>query len=329
MNPARTLLLAAAGNDTLNTIATRSPVVRRATRAFMPGETMEEALGAAQALAVDGRRILFTHLGEALTETSEAVGVRDHYLELFRRIRALGIPGEVSVKPTQLAMDSSPEACLEYTMELAAAAEATGSVLWVDMEDHTYVDRTLELYEAVKRVHPSTGLALQAYLYRTEDDLARLEPLRPVIRLVKGAYAEPASVAYPRKADTDAAYARLAEAMLGMVARHRDGAGGRAGAAAAGEDDAVRTGPRMVFGTHDLGLLRSIDRSAQALGLGRDAWETHMLYGIAAGQQTELRRAGFAVATLISYGSAWYRWYMRRLAERPANVWFVVRSAFR
>ncbi len=326
MNPARTLLLAAAGNDTLNAIATRSRVIRRATRAFMPGEDVEDALRAARALAADGRRILFTRLGEALTVQAEAVAVRDHYIGLFRRIRECELPGEVSVKPTQLAMDRSPSACLEFTMALAAEAEATGSVLWLDMEDHTYVDRTLELYEAVKRAHPSTGLALQAYLYRTEDDLARLAPLNPVIRLVKGAYAEPAAVAYPRKSDTDAAYARLAGSMLGIVARHQ--ATREATEAGAGGDP-MRTGPRMVFGTHDLPLIRRIGREAKTRGLSRDAWEVHMLYGIAAGQQTRLREEGFAVGTLISYGAAWYRWYMRRLAERPANVWFVVRSAFR
>lgn len=320
MNPARSLLLAAANSNALHTIATRNPVVRRATRAFMPGESMEDALEAGARLAEDGRTILFTRLGEALTGLPEATEVRDHYRTLFRSIQALGITGEVSVKPTQLGLDQSLPTCLEFLLELAAEAEATGSVLWLDMEDHTYVDRTLELYAAIKQVYPSTGLALQAYLYRTAEDLEDLAPLDPVIRLVKGAYAEPASVAYPKKADTDAAYARLAESMLASVAQAKAQVSGR---------DTRQSGPRMVFGTHDLGLIQQIDTDAARRGLSRDDWEIHMLYGIGAGQQAELRGRGHSVGTLISYGAAWYRWYMRRLAERPANVWFVVRSAFR
>jgi proline dehydrogenase len=277
---------------------------------------VDDALNAAVPLASEGRRILFTRLGEALTDIQEAAEVRDHYLDLFDRIRALGIPGEVSVKPTQLGMDQSESTCLELTLALAARAEATGSVLWLDMEDHTYVERTLALYEAVKRAHPATGLALQAYLYRTGDDLARLAPLSPVIRLVKGAYAEPATVAHPRKADTDAAYQRIARKMLEMVAQ-------------AGGSSRMKTGPRMVFGTHDVPLLQRIASEAEVLGLTRADWEAHMLYGIAAGQQTRLNAAGYQMGTLISYGEAWYRWYMRRLAERPANVGFVVKSVFR
>lgn len=285
---------------------------------------MGAALDAASPLAAEGRRILFTRLGEALSSIHEAEAVRDHYRELFRAIQAVGLPGEVSVKPTQLGMDQSESTCLEMTLSLAAEAESTGSVLWLDMEDHTYVDRTLALYEEVKRAHPATGLALQAYLYRTEADVTRLEPLAPVIRLVKGAYAEPPSVAYPRKADTDAAFFRIARMMLEMVARHPQR--GNGSAATAGRPE---TGPRMVFGTHDLPLLRRIADEAEALGLTRGDWETHMLYGIAAGQQTRLREEGYHLGTLISYGEAWYRWYMRRLAERPANVWFVVKSVFR
>jgi len=324
MNLARSLLLAAAGNDTLNAFATRSSVVRRATRAFMPGERVEDALDAAAPLAAEGRRILFTRLGEALTHLHEAEAVRDHYVDLFDRMASLGLPGEVSVKPTQLGMDQSESTCLELTLTLAAKAEATGSVLWLDMEDHTYVDRTLVLYEEVKRTHPATGLALQAYLYRTDEDLARLAPLAPVIRLVKGAYAEPAAVAYPKKAHTDAAYFRIARTMLEMAAQ--SGASETDGAEASSR---MWTGPRMVFGTHDVPLLLRIASEAEALGLTRADWEAHMLYGIAAGQQTRLREEGYRMGTLISYGEAWYRWYMRRLAERPANVGFVVKSVFR
>jgi len=309
----RSLLLAAAGSDALNAVATRSRVVRRATRAFMPGERAEDALEAGAALAADGRSLIFTRLGEALTSLDEAEAVRDHYLWFLDAAAAKGLPSSISVKPTQLGLDQSPDSCLRHAMDLAERAEAVGSSLWFDMEDSSYVDRTLELYEAVKARHPRTGIALQAYLHRTPDDLDRLRPLRPVVRLVKGAYAEPPDVAFPRKADTDAAFEALAVTMLGWAA---DAGGGPA------------PGCVPVFGTHDLPLVRRILAQAKRAGLAKGSFEFHMLYGIGMRQQAKLRAEGHAVTTLISYGEAWYRWYMRRLAERPANVGFLLRSMF-
>lgn len=307
MGLGRSVLLAAAKSDTLNRFATRSPVVRRATRAFMPGEGMEDGLGAGAQIAATGRGIVYTRLGEALTRAEEAVAVREHYVALFDAIRARGLPAQVSVKPTQLGMDLSMERCINHCLALAAKAEETGSALWLDMEDTSYVDRTLELYRAIRGVHAKAGLALQAYLYRSDADLEALLPLNPTIRLVKGAYAEPASVAYPRKADTDAAYERLSVRML----------------------EAAKSGScTPILGTHDVPLLRRILAKARALGVAPGQYEIHMLYGIGDRHQLALRGEGETVATLISYGEAWYRWYMRRLAERPANVAFVVKSMF-
>jgi proline dehydrogenase len=303
----RSLLLAAAKSEALNRFALRSRVVKRATRAFMPGERPEDAIDAGARISADGRALVYTRLGEALTAEHEAHEVRDHYLGFFDDIRSRALRAHVSVKPTQLGLDLSADACLAHCLALAAKAETTGSALWLDMEDSSYVDRTLALYEAVKAQHPRTGIALQSYLHRTPRDLERLRPLAPVIRLVKGAYAEPAEVAFPKKRDTDAAYERLAGTMLEMA---RDGA------------------CTPILGTHDLPLIRRIIARADALGLDKGRYEIHMLYGIREREQARLRAEGHAVATLISYGSAWYRWYMRRLAERPANVWFVLRSVF-
>ena len=301
----RSLLLAAAKSPALNRFALRSRVVKRATKAFMPGERPEDAFDAGAQLVRDGRSLVYTKLGEALTEIAEADAVRDHYLACFEAIRARGLPAQVSVKPTQLGLDQSESVCRDHLLALAAKAEASGSALWLDMEDSTYVDRTLALYEAVKEKHPRTGIALQAYLMRTPKDLERLAPLKPVVRLVKGGYAEPPSVAYARKSDTDAAYESIAATMLAMAA----------------------TGAcHPIFGTHDMPLVGRIIQRADAMGLAKGRYEIHMLYGIREREQRRLRAEGHAVATLISYGSAWYRWYMRRLAERPANVWFVVRS---
>ena len=303
----RSILLAAARSRRLNDFALRSAFVKRATRTFMPGEHADDALTAGAAIAASGRGLIFTQLGEAISSAEAAISVRDHYLRFFDQIRARGLPAQVSVKPTQLGLDLSFDECERHLIALAAKAEETGSALWLDMEDSSYVDRTLELYVALKRNHPSTGVALQAYLRRTPDDLARLMPLRPVIRLVKGAYDEPREVAFEKKSDTDRAYYALASQMA---------EGASTGACS------------PVFGTHDLALIARIAERAEALDVRKDKYQIHMLYGIRDSAQRRLVAEGHIVKTLVSYGAAWYRWYMRRLAERPANVLFVVKSLF-
>lgn len=307
MGIGRSVLLAAAKSDVLNRFATQSRVVRRATRAFMPGERMEDGLMAGEAIARTGRQVLYTRLGEALTQPHESIEVRDHYIALFDAIKRRGLPAQVSVKPTQLGLDLSMDECVQHCVALADKAESTGSALWLDMEDVSYVDRTLELYRAIRARHARAGIALQAYLYRTPKDVEALLPLNPTIRLVKGAYAEPAEVAFPRKADTDAAYEQIAVQML---------------------EGAKHDSCLPILGTHDMPLLRRIIAQARAKGVAAGRYEIHMLYGIRDRDQLQLRQEGETVATLISYGGAWYRWYMRRLAERPANVGFVVRSMF-
>ena len=281
--------------------------MKRATRTFMPGEHAADALEAGAAIAATGRGLIFTQLGEAITSAGAALAVRDHYLRLFDQIRAMGLPAHVSVKPTQLGLDLSLAECERHLLALAAKADETGSALWLDMEDSSYVDRTLDLYVALKRNHSSTGVALQSYLHRTPQDLARLMPLKPVIRLVKGAYDEPKEVAFEKKSDTDRAYYALASQML----------------------DGAHTGAcSPIFGTHDLALIARIAERAKASGVGKNKYQVHMLYGIRDFAQRRLVAEGHIVKTLVSYGAAWYRWYMRRLAERPANILFVVKSLF-
>jgi proline dehydrogenase len=303
----RSILLAAARSRRLNDFALSSAFVKRATRTFMPGENVGDALEAGARIAATGRGLILTQLGEAITSDEAAVLVRDHYLLLFDQVQAMGLPAQVSVKPTQLGLDLSFAECERNLQTLGAKAEATGSALWLDMEDSSYVDRTLDLYVALKKNHPSSGIALQAYLHRTPGDLARLMPLKPVIRLVKGAYDEPKSLAFEKKSDTDRAYYDLATQML----------------------EGARTGIcSPVFGTHDLALIARIVGQAAASGIGKDKYQIHMLYGIRDSAQRRLFAEGHIVKTLVSYGAAWYRWYMRRLAERPANVLFVVKSLF-
>jgi len=283
----------------------RRAFARRAVRRFMPGEEPEAALGASRQLAGNGLGTLLTQLGENLTSLDEAAAVRDHYLWLCDRIRAMELPAQPSVKLTQFGLDLSIEACTEHMLALAAKAEANGLFLWVDIEDSSYVDRTLAIFRRLRERHEKVGLCLQAYLHRTPADLQALLPLSPAIRLVKGAYAETPAVAMPLKSDVDRAYGALGERLL----------------------DAAALGQAYpVFGTHDLGLVHRLSAYAARQGVPDGSWEIAMLYGIRSAEQERLAGEGRRIRTLISYGKHWFPWYMRRLAERPANVWFVVKS---
>lgn len=307
MTIARQVLLRLSKSRWLADRVMTRPFARRAVKKFMPGEDLASALDAAQALQGDRLGTVLTKLGENLTAQSEADAVRDHYLEVLRQVKARGLDAHVSVKPTQLGLDFSPEQCADHLETLAQAAEAAGTCFWLDMEDSSYVDRTLALYRNLRTRHARVGLAMQAYLRRTPQDLAALLPLQPTVRLVKGAYAEAPHVAFPAKRDTDLAYFDLATRLLE--------------AAAAGQ-------ALPIFGTHDMALIDRIVAKASALGVANGQYEIHMLYGIRMNEQKALVKAGRVVKTLISYGSSWFPWYMRRLAERPANVWFVAKSMF-
>jgi proline dehydrogenase len=305
MSIARSLLLKAADSQWLARQMAERSFARRAVRKFMPGEEVEDALAAAKTLAAMGQGTILTQLGEALASLEDAAKVRDHYLDLFRQIKVRGLPTWISIKPTQLGIDQSLESCRGYLMELGQAAAEAGSSLWIDMEDHPYVDRTIDLYRSVRARYERTGLAIQAYLYRTPKDLEGLWEVKPWIRLVKGAYKEPPTVAYPAKRDVDLAYFDLSLKLL---------------------DAATRQQALPIFGTHDLPLVRRIIARARQVNLAPGQYEIHMLYGIRAADQVQLTRDGETVKVLISYGHAWFKWYMRRLAERPANIWFAFRS---
>jgi proline dehydrogenase len=273
----------------------------------MPGETLDDALGAAQILR--GKKIgtVFTHLGENVKDGSEAQQVTEHYLEVLERIREKGLQAEISVKLTQLGLDLSPDLCFEHLNAIIARAQKD-SIIWVDMEASNYVDATLDLYRRALAAHPNVGICLQAYLHRTKDDLAKLLPLRPSIRLVKGAYNEPPEIAFPRKQDVDENYFELGKQML----------------RAKKENCCVRA----AFGTHDVALIRRLSDFASAEGFGKRDFEVQMLYGIQRAEQERLASEGCTSIVLVSYGDYWYPWFVRRLAERPANLWFMVRNVF-
>jgi proline dehydrogenase len=301
----RKVLLWAALNPWLGERLPNLPFMRKAVHRFMPGEEIADALGAAVDLQVLGIGTLYTKLGEAITDPAGAQAVATHYMGLLEQLKAAEIDGELSVKPTQLGLDIDEDLCFGHLRHLAAAAEAQGSYLWIDMEDSSYVDRTLDLYQRLRASHGNTGICLQAYLRRTARDIERLLPLSPAIRLVKGAYDEPRDVAFKSKKEVDANYLGLAVTLL--------------------RESRTRS-MRVGLGTHDVDLIEQIAVHAAAAGVAKDAFEVQMLYGIRAKEQRRLARSGYRVQTLIAYGGAWYRWYMRRLAERPANVLFAMRQ---
>jgi proline dehydrogenase len=279
---------------------------RRASRRFLPGEDLDLALTAAEAFRDRGITSLITLLGENVTARAQAEAVAREYLAALTAIRNRGVDCQLSVKPTQLGMDLDGALCLRQLNLLLDEAAITGDPVWLDMEGSAYVDRTLDLVERAHDRHENVGVCVQTYLYRTKDDVERLIQLGIPIRLVKGAYNEPASIAMLKKRDVDANYMALAERCLQ--------------AASIGE------GGLPAFGTHDMRLIARIQKTASTIGVPQDAYEFEMLYGIGRQNQNQLVSDGHLMRVLISYGKDWFPWYMRRLAERPANVWFVLRS---
>ncbi len=303
----RSLLLAASQNRWLREHATHYSFVRGTVSRFMPGETLDDALGAAETLRNKKIGTVFTHLGENIQDRSEAQQVTEHYREVLERIRESGVQAEISVKLTQLGLDLSPDLCFEHLKAIIERAPRD-SIVWVDMEASNYVDATLDLYRRALTAHSNVGVCLQAYLHRTKDDLEKLLPLRPSIRLVKGAYNEPPEIAFSRKRDVDENYFKLGKQML----------------RAKKENSCLRA----AFGTHDVALIRRLADFASAEGFAKKDFEVQMLYGIQRAEQERLASEGCTSIVLVAYGSYWYPWFVRRLAERPANLWFMVRNVF-
>jgi proline dehydrogenase len=306
---ARRALLWASTNPWIAERAVRTAFVRRSVSAFMPGETSADAVAAARRLASEDIGTILTELGENVTTLDAAALVRDRYLALIDDLAQAGLDAHLSVKVTQLGYDLDPRVCETHLVTLVDAAIRAGIFFWLDMERSSYVDGTLALYRTLRERTPRVGVALQAYLYRTPRDVEALMPLGAAIRLVKGAYLEPASVAYPKKADVDEQYFTLASRLLSA--------------------DAERPGALLHVATHDVALQDRLRQVMAERRVGRARYSFAMLYGIRAARQRELAGQGEPLRCLISYGSQWFPWYMRRLAERPANVWFVVRNLVR
>jgi proline dehydrogenase len=323
----RRLLLWMASNGWLRRNLPRLWFTRRAVRRFMPGETAAEALKAAEGFHRQGTPVLFTLLGENLASLADAEAHFDEYAALIDAIGERGLDAEISVKPTQLGLDLDEAATAAHIERLVE--RAAPRTVWIDMEGSAYTEQTIGLYEQLKARRDNVGICLQSYLKRTYADLQRLLPLEPRIRLVKGAYAEPPEVAFRSRREVDANYLALCVSMIESMAHGR----------------------RLFLGlgTHDVELVEQVAGYARSAGTAGTAgtagaagaagasgaagaasdelpFDVEMLYGIRVDQQRRLRREGYSVRVLIAYGKAWYPWYMRRLAERPANVIFALRQ---
>lgn len=307
MSVIRDAILAASQSSRLKEQAQRYGFVRRSVRRFLPGERVEDALEAAKKLASDGIATLITQLGENVTERAEAENVTKEYLDLLQRIETANLPTEISVKLTQLGLDLDREFCFENLSRLVTRAPANKTV-WVDMEHSPYVDATLKIYHRARKLQANVGVCVQAYLYRTSQDIEKLIAEGASVRLVKGAYNEPSEIAFPKKNDVDENYFHLAQQLL-TAQQHRAIA-------------------RAVIATHDTALIARIRNFCQSQGIANSETEFAMLYGIQRSEQLQLAREGYRSVVLVSYGTYWYPWFMRRLAERPANLVFLLRNFF-
>jgi proline dehydrogenase len=307
MSVMRSVLLAGSTNAWLRERATRYSFVKRSVSRFMPGERIEDALAAARGLQGDRITTILTRLGENVTTAEEADEVTGHYLEVIDKVGAAGLDAQISIKPTQLGLDLDRGMCERNLDRIVERAEARGNFVWIDMESSPYVDPTLALFRRTRPRTSRIGIALQAYLYRTANDIESLLPLGPAIRIVKGAYLEPSSIAYPRKQDVDENYYKLGVRLLTPVAA---------------------PGTQLHIATHDPALVDRLSAYIQQTAVPASRYEFAMLYGIQRGLQMRLVREGRRLRVLISYGDYWFPWYMRRLAERPANVWFVMKHMF-
>jgi proline dehydrogenase len=300
----RAAFLWASHRRRLAQLATSSSLTRGVVRRFVAGETLPEVLASLARLRARGLHTTVDILGEAITSVDEARAAADRYLELLEALKGGGSEGNVSLKLTQMGLAVGPSACGENVRRIVARAAQTGAFVRVDMEDHPRTDATLALVRELHRTYPNVGVVIQSYLRRSAADVETLCDERIRVRLCKGAYDEPASVAFGSKAEVDESFRRLAMTLL-------------------------RRGEYPAIATHDERLIAFVREFAAREEIGPERFEFQMLYGIRRDLQEGLVRDGYTVRVYVPFGTEWYPYFMRRLAERPANVAFMARSVLR
>ena len=299
----RTILYLAAHKSLRNWMET-SPAARRLSRRFVAGSSLKDALSVVRRLHEEGITATLDYLGENVKTLTEAAACRDKYLAMLEALKAEGLDPNVSLKLTQFGLDLDESACQENVEKLVCAAAGMDGFVRIDMESSVYTDRTLGLVRRLHAKHPSCGTVIQAYLRRSADDIRVLERERIRVRLCKGAYLEPPEFAFQRKSEVDANYLMLAKELLA-------------------------TGEYPAIATHDEPMIRAIEKHAAAGGVARDGFEFQMLYGIRRDLQRWLVAEGYRLRVYVPFGEAWYPYFMRRLAERPANLLFLLRNLLR
>ncbi len=274
-------------------------------RRFVAGETLGEALTASEELCRQGRAVSLNHLGENVATEAAAQEVCAGYIHMVEELHAKNLAGNISIKLTQLGLDLGKDFCASLAGSIARRAAELGRTIEMDMEGSAYTDRTLDIFEGVQRESRNACLAVQAYLHRTEKDLRRLAPLKPKIRLVKGAYREPKNLAYQGKTAVDASYKGLATLLL---------------------EGAVHGSFFPAIASHDPMMVAHAQAEAARLQLPKDKYEFQMIYGIRRDLQQQVHAAGNILQVYVPFGTDWCPYFMRRLSERPANCWFVLRS---
>ena len=279
-------------------------MAERLTSRFIAGNTLEQELAVCQKLNGEGILASLDHLGESVTSLAEAERSRDSYLAALDQIAARGLQATVSVKLTQLGLDFSVADCRANVERLVERAKTIGSTVEIDMESSGYVDRTLALVSLLHAKHGCIRAVIQAYLYRSESDIENLSKQSIPVRLCKGAYKEPSDVAFPDKQDVDNNYLRLMTRLLEI-------------------------GAYPAIASHDQKIIQHALRYVKERNIAPDRFEFQMLYGIRRDLQKRLVEGGHRLRLYVPYGDAWYPYFMRRLAERPANVLFVARSLWK
>jgi proline dehydrogenase len=309
MSLTRTLFLALSRSERLRQTVVRLGPARKMARRFIAGETLDEAIAAVRALNGQGLLATLDHLGENVSSETEARDATVEVLDLLEAIEASGIQSGVSVKLTQLGLELSPALAADNLQRIVARAAEAQRFVRIDMESAEYVQPTLDLFEELWAAHRNVGVVIQSYLRRSAGDVARLVHLGASVRLVKGAYDEPPDVAYPDKADTDASFIQIMEQLF--------------------SDEAQASGVFPAIATHDTRLIDEARDHALCRKVTQDRFEFQMLYGIRSGLQRQLAAEGHRVRAYVPYGEQWYPYFLRRLAERPANVHFLLRNLLR
>lgn len=309
MSVLRDAFLAMSTNNVVRALVVGFPLSRRVSRRFVAGETLEEAIQVVTQLNAQKLLVSLDHLGESVTQEGEALEAKNDYLRALNAIAKNQVKSHVSVKLTQMGLDLRADLCLENMRQVVGKAKEIGTFVRIDMEDSHHTQATLNVYKTLREEFDNVGIVIQSYLYRSEADMQALLDLGANVRLCKGAYKEPPDIAFPQKKDVDATYIKLARMFL----------------AANGKSN----GAHLALATHDEMIISWAEQYTAEHRVDRARYEFQMLYGIRSDLQHKLTRDGYAMRVYVPYGTHWYPYFMRRLAERPSNVIFLFRNLFR